>query len=348
MTRFAWLSLPFVLLAPTIANAQSGGDAATAQALFDEGKRLMQDKHYDEACPKLVESQRLDPGGGTLLAIALCHEAEGKLATAWGDFGLAASEARKDHRADRESAATSHAHALEPRLTRARIVVATPVDGLEVMRDGRAVGSAEWGMGLPIDAGDHAFEAHAPGKTPWRQTVTFAGEGKTIDVAVPALADDVKAVAVPPPPPAPVVATPAPAPLPPPPSAAPPPDVPHGSRGAGLRAAGFVTGAVGLVAVGVGAGFGAAAISNWNSAHGACPGNVCRNASDAQQGASAGTSADVSTVLFVVGGVAVAAGLTLVLVAPKSHPSTAVGFTPTLRVSPLVGVANGIALGGTL
>src|SRR6185312_7721257 len=102
MARLPWLASIAVLLASAPALAQSSGaDVATAQALFDEGKRLMADKKFAEACPKLVESQRLDPGGGTLLAIALCHEGQGKWATAWGDFNVALSEARRENRAER-------------------------------------------------------------------------------------------------------------------------------------------------------------------------------------------------------------------------------------------------------
>src|SRR5580704_15970278 len=108
MPSVRWRALGVVFLLAPSAFAQGGEDVTTAQALFDDGKRLMQEGRYDDACPKLVESQRLDPGGGTLLAIALCHEAQGKLATAWGDFNIALSEARKDRRPDRETAATQH------------------------------------------------------------------------------------------------------------------------------------------------------------------------------------------------------------------------------------------------
>ena len=211
MARARWLLLGAALLATSTARAQSGSDVTTAQALFEEGKRLMQDKHFAEACPKLVESQQLDPGGGTLLAIALCHEGEGRLATAWGDFNLAASEARKDHRTNRETAALGHVRALEPRLTRARIVVAMGVPGLQISRDEKPVGSAELGTPLPIDAGDHTFEARAPGKETWHKTITIAGEGKTVDVTVPILEDEPKPPSV------------APAPVPTAPSAPPPP-----------------------------------------------------------------------------------------------------------------------------
>src|SRR5437016_4621333 len=145
----ALLSISLATLGARIAQAQpSGSDIATAQALFEDGKRLMQQGKYAEACPKLVESQRLDPGGGTLLAIALCHEGEGKTATAWADFNIALTEARKDKHANREAAATDHIKALDAKLTKARIVVAKKIDGLEVRRDGTLVGEAQWGTPL--------------------------------------------------------------------------------------------------------------------------------------------------------------------------------------------------------
>src|SRR5450432_2466634 len=79
------------------ANAQvSQTDRTLAQSLFEQGKQLMQAGRYADACPKLEESQRLDPGGGTMLNLALCYEDEGKISTAWADFKEALSMARRD------------------------------------------------------------------------------------------------------------------------------------------------------------------------------------------------------------------------------------------------------------
>jgi hypothetical protein len=336
-------STPLLALAATLVASRafaqetpSGSDVAAAQVLFDEGKRLMAEKHFDQACPKLVESQRLDPGGGTLLAIALCHEGEGKLATAWGDFNVALMQARHDRRPERETAALDHIRALEPRLARLRVVVASPAQGLEVRRDGALVGAAEWGTALPIDPGDHHFEARAPGKVTWQGTVPVNGEGKTIDVAIPALED------APPPP----TATPTPAPTASPTAnATPAPPSPPNEANASspLRPIAYVTGAVGLVSIGIGAVFGATAQSRWHDAQRACPSNTCTNANDAQLGSDAGSAADLSTVFFAVGGAALVAGVVMFVLAPSDSPHAA-----AVRVSPLVGRANGLAIGGDL
>jgi hypothetical protein len=286
------------------AQQPAGQDVATAQALFDEGKRLMGLGNYAEACPKLVESQRIDPGGGTLYAIALCHEGEGKTATAWADFNMALAEARRDRRADREAAAEARIRALEPKLARVRIVAAAKGPGLEIRRDGTRVGEAQWATPLPIDPGPHTFEAIAPGKKAWQKTVDITGGGSTTDVEVPALED------------APVVA--------PPPALPPKPELPTPPRsdGSTQRTWAFVAGGVGLAAGVIGLGFGLSARSKWNEATAACPNKRCLDGTKVSLGRDAGTAADVSTVLVTVGAVSVVAAVVLWLTAPSATPST--------------------------
>lgn len=326
-----------------VARAQpSGQDVATAQGLFDEGKRLMQAGKLDEGCPKLVESQRLDPAGGTLLVIALCHEAQGKTATAWAEFGVALGEARKDKRADREAAALEHIKALEPKLTRLRVLVpaSSKLEGLEVRRDGARVGDAQWGTPLPIDPGEHVFEARAPGKRTWSKPFAVKGEGAVVDVTIPLLEDEPNVA------PAPVVT---PSPTPAPTTTTPPSPAPDSSeawraeRSTRLTWA-AIAGGAGLVASGVGIAFAASASSKWKDAENACPNLHCKTEADRKLGRDAGTAADISTVFFVVGAVAAATGVVLWLTAPNGAPEAA-----RVRVVPVVtGDSGGVVLGGAL
>ena len=88
-------------------------DAVAAQALFDQARALMTSGKASEACPKFAESQRLDPGVGTLLNLAACYEASGRPASAWSTFLEAESAARaasnvEGVRVSRERAAALH------------------------------------------------------------------------------------------------------------------------------------------------------------------------------------------------------------------------------------------------
>ncbi len=320
------------MLGARVAGAQpSGTDVATAQALFEDGKRLMQEGKYADACPKLVESQRLDPGGGTLLAIALCHEGEGKTATAWADFNIALTEARKDKRPEREAAATEHIKALDAKLTKARIIVTKKVEGLEVRRDGTLVGEAQWGTPLPIDPGDHQFEASAPGKVTWKQTFPLKGEGQTLDVVVPSLDDDLSVKPNPPP-------------LPPSGNVQPPPPVIEEQSGSSQKTWALVAGGVGVVGLGVGTIFYVLASSKWSDAEKVCPNNKCTNPQNLDLGKDAATQADVATVGFIVGGLGIAAAAALWLTAPNDAPKVG-----KVRVLPYAGTSGGgIAVGGSL
>jgi hypothetical protein len=178
-----------------------------AEALFREAKRLMGDHAYAEACPKLAESQRLDPAGGTLLTLALCHEAEGKTASAWSEFNEALERAGIDVRPDRATIARTHAAALEPHL--ARLEVRVPVtgdaaDGIEVACDGRPVPRASWGAPVPVDPGQHRVVAKAAGKVAFGATVTAVVEQTvTVEVALPDVAPPLPPIAPALPPPRP-------------------------------------------------------------------------------------------------------------------------------------------------
>src|SRR5262245_20973343 len=74
------------LASPRAAAAQSSSDAAAARALFAEGRKLLDEGKFNEACPKFQESLRLKPGIGTRFNLADCWEKSGRTASAWGEF----------------------------------------------------------------------------------------------------------------------------------------------------------------------------------------------------------------------------------------------------------------------
>jgi len=159
----------------TTAPTTSTADKAVAEMLFFTARGLMEAGRYTEACTKLAESYRLDAASGTLLNLAVCHESEGRVASAWGEFRQALSDARKANRADREELARNSIAKLEPELPFLTIVVPdfAKVKDLEIVRNGVALGSGGWGTELPIDPGKVEIVARAPGFLPKTKTITI-------------------------------------------------------------------------------------------------------------------------------------------------------------------------------
>lgn len=295
------------LLAASSAHAQSSS-SALAENLFRDGKKLLEQKKYAEACPKLAESARIDPASGTLLALGLCHEGQGKTASAWGDFTEAASVARRDNRPDREKAALQRAASLEPKLPRLTLDVAASTAaarGLEVRQDDVIVRGAAW-KDQPVDPGEHALDVHAPGKKPFNITFTIAASEKKT-VAVPALEDE------------PVSS-----------GAGIGPVTPsERPTSGGMRTAGFAVGGVGIASLAAGGIFGTLAVVKNGDGKSLCPTKTCSNASGVEANHSAETFADVSTVLIIAGAVLTAAGVVLVVVSPSSKkPTTGLLLSP--------------------
>ena len=167
----------------------SAADKSLATQLFKEGRALVDQGETAKGCRKLEESQRLDPGGGTLLNVALCHEKEGRTATAWAEFTEALGIAKRDDRAQRVELAEAHIAALEPMLSRLIIEVPSTSDlaELEIRRDGGLLRRAAWGTGMPVDPGEHQIEASSLGKTSWKQTVIVGAKSDVKTVSVPRL-----------------------------------------------------------------------------------------------------------------------------------------------------------------
>lgn len=295
-------------------------DRRLATELFNEGRALLLEKHYAEACPKLQESERLDPGGGTLLNLALCHELEGRSATAWSEFHEALAAAQHDGREDREIAARSHIAALEPRLARLVILVLpdASVPRLVVRLDGSALGPVAWGAAVPVDPGAHTIVAEAPGHVTWAMELQMEADGGTRIVQVPPL-DGIPALQSHRPPA--VIAAAGPS---------PPATSTVGARQAWQRPSALGLGIAGTAALVVGAFFGIEAGAKWHEAQPYCAA-ICDSITGYNLWRRAHQDATIADILVPTGAVVVGGATALWLIAPSPSLSrTRQGWSLTM------------------
>jgi tetratricopeptide (TPR) repeat protein len=276
--------------------AQSS-NAALAEALYEQGRELMERREYEAACEKFRHSQKLDPAGGTLLNLSTCLENLGKFASAWSSYKEALAAARRDGRADRARFIEEHLTELQPKVSHVtlRVPESRRVAGLSVKLDGVELESAAWDIPMPIDPGLHRISASAPGKQPFEKEIRIGSVADTQVVEIPDLADDSSAVDS-------GTSTPAPA-------AQARTDVT--SAASSSRTLGYVLGAVGIVGVGVGSYFGVRAFSEWDRRNELCSPRCSQEAVEAYEQAE--SAATISSIGIGVGLVAVAVGAYFVL-----------------------------------
>lgn len=296
------------MVMPHGARADAETDRKLAAVLYQDAKDLIAKGDYEAACPKLEESFRLDRSAtGTLMNLAVCHERTHKTATAWAEFGEVVARSRLDGRQDRLDYAQKRADELLPLLSQLVLDVpaAARAAGLSVRLDGAEIASVVWGSAMKIDPGRHLVAAEAGGKVPWSAEVDIA-EHESRTVTVPPLADAPPAADV----------------------AVPPPASPRADDS--RRTLGYATAALGAGALLFGGTFGVLAISANGRADDACQvtgGGTCTTAAGASRARDlqhqATFDANVANVAIGVGLVAAAAGVVLLLTAPKSVPNGA-------------------------
>ena len=179
--------------------------------------------------------------------------------------------------------------------------------GLEVKRDGVIVGAGAWGVAVPVDPGAHTIEAAAPGKKPWKSTITLGADRDKQSVAIPVLEVQTSETSE-----------------------------PHAVTQHGLTSVqigGLVAGGAGVVALGLGTFFGLRAIGeNRDSNNSGCDGDTC-SAAAKQTRLDARSAGNVSTISFVAGGTLLAGGAALYFLG-ASHAASQTG---RIQALPAVG-----------
>ncbi len=283
----------------------SSEDRVLALELFDQGRVLLTSGHVDEACRKLEESNRLDPLPGTLLNVAVCHERQGRSASAVAELREARALAVRDGRADRVAFADQHLGALEGKVSTVLIVVPPEADvaDLTITRDASPIGRAAWSARIPVDPGEHVIVASASNRIPRSLKVVVGPDGDAQTLTILPLETTTPTSISPPAPAAPAAPL-----VPDRPTQVPAPE-PSGLSA--RRTAAAVCAGLGLVSLSVGAYFGARAIAKHDEPDAVCTLQPCTVAHDLN--AEAATSANVSTVTIAAGlaTVAVAAFLWL-------------------------------------
>ncbi|MGK3960751.1 type IV pilus biogenesis/stability protein PilW [Sorangium sp. So ce1667] len=297
--RFA-LSAACLSSALAAASAASAADPDPAQAAFDRGVAHMEAGRFDEGCPAIEASQKLDPRPGTLFTLAECEALRGRLATALARFDeyLALyptlTPKQQQNQGDREKVAR------EQRATLARdapaISLSLPPDAppaAVVKLDGQVVAPTAIGSLIQVDPGTHSIALQVPGG-PVSERIERLGKGEKKHVAL--------TLAVPRPPPPPAHTRRAPA-----------PDTGAGGR----RVAVYLAGGLGLVGLAVGGVTGALAMERKAVVDKSCAGTACnhegKTAADAMKALGL-----ASTIAFGVGIAGVGGAAVLLLTEPKA------------------------------
>lgn len=295
-----------VLTASTFALPAKAAPQASAEELFRQGREALARGDIPAACGFLEASYRAEETMGTLLNLALCHESQGRIATAWAEFRAVEQRALQAVPPQTERATLAHdkAEALRPRMPRLKLRLqpqddtkdlAVRVDGVEQPRELLPAG-------LPIDPMPHRVQVARPGFQPTELELAAPAEGAQVVLDVPALTPMPSDALL---------------------SRGDPLSVEAIAASRARRTVGFVVAGFGGAGIITSAVLGGLALAQVGKVEDACPapcyrlnadGSVNKAAALANDEYKRGTTlADIATVSFAVGAVATAVGVYLVI-----------------------------------
>jgi hypothetical protein len=342
LAAIALLSLVAPSFVPSQAWAQSDSDRATARDLGQAGQAALDAKDFKRAEEAFRRADALFHAPTLAVGLARAQAGQGRFVEAWENYHRVILENVTSPPAFAKALAEAQAEIGSVESRRARVTIAVPgVDAPKVTIDDVPVRAEALGVERSIDPGPHVFKASADGYTPTSQTVTIPEGGaqnvtltlqKGSAAVVAAPVGAVSLAGAPPGPAASPTGTPAPATT----------EASSSGGGSGMKTAGFVSLGVGGAGLIEGVITGILALSKHSTLKSECPNGTCSTTTADSDLSTYHTVGTLSTVGFIVAGVGAAAGVTLILVAPKGAPSApATG----LRVTPYVGFGAAGAMG---
>ncbi len=136
----------------------ASADVGTADKLFQEGKALMAQGRFAEACSKYEASYDADAALGALFNLADCLERDGRLASAYGRWGDAVAFASRKNDS-RASYARERRETLRPKLSFVTLdIVGKLPEELHVFKGNTKLSAGAFGTALPTDPGETVIQ----------------------------------------------------------------------------------------------------------------------------------------------------------------------------------------------
>jgi hypothetical protein len=166
----------------------------SAEVLFNDGVAQMKAGKYAAACPKIEESQRLEPRPGTLFTLAECRAKEGKIATALARYEeylrvfSRMPDAEKSKQRGRDKIAEAKRAELKPKVPQLKLALPpTAPSTTRVEKDGVELGRASLDTWLPVDPGEIVLVVTTPGGGRRETKATLSpGDRRELTLELPA------------------------------------------------------------------------------------------------------------------------------------------------------------------
>lgn len=303
---------------------------------FKRGVQLQSDGNLDAAVIEFERAYELAPAYQVLFNIAVVYRDKNDRASALRAFERYLSEGGSKIDAKKRKDVEIEISKLKDVVATLRVKV--NIQGATIFLDDFPVGKSPLSESLLVNVGRHKIEAKKDGFKDDSLLFVLAGrDNQTIELKLSEIKKE------------PVVVAPSPSPTAPPPTIiiAPPTATAPAESGTSLKGIGYTLGTLGIIGIGVGSYFGLSARADWNKAKDlGCTDGKCPSKSAQDKSKSARDSANLSTLGFGVGGVALIAGVVLFLTSDGDPPQSA--EQKKIQISPSLGKhEGGVVLGGT-